>query len=106
MRNIFPCITYLLKDVIVDFLSFRTGMSHSEIISQLPETIDVACHNSDSSCTISGPTADVDKFVIELKSKGVFAKSVNVGNIAYHSRYIQPAAPILMKYLKEVSQIL
>ncbi|XP_072160122.1 fatty acid synthase isoform X1 [Bemisia tabaci] len=78
------------------------GMSHSEIRNQLPETIDVACHNSDTSCTISGPTEDVEKFVVELKSKGIFAKSVNVSNIAYHSRYIQPAAPILMKYLKEV----
>nr|XP_018896886.1 PREDICTED: fatty acid synthase-like [Bemisia tabaci] len=78
------------------------GMSHSEIINQLPETIDVACHNSDTSCTISGPTEDVEKFVAELKSKGIFAKSVNVSNIAYHSRYIQPAAPILMKYLREV----
>lgn len=46
---------------------------------------------------------DVEKFVAELHSKGIFAKAVNVGNIAYHSRYIQPAGPLLLKYLREVS---
>ncbi|CAH0395941.1 unnamed protein product [Bemisia tabaci] len=78
------------------------GMSYGDIVKQLPESIDVACRNSNSSCTISGPAADVEKFVSELTSQKVFARSVNVANIAYHSRYIQPAAPVLLKYLKEV----
>ena len=44
----------------------------------------------------------MNTFVAELKSKGIFAKLVNVSNIAYHSRYIKPAAPKLLQYLKEV----
>lgn len=68
----------------------------------LPPGIDVACHNSSSSCTISGPTKDVEDFVAQLKEKKIFAKSVNVSNIAYHSRYIKPAAPTLLKYLQKV----
>lgn len=79
-------------------------MGHNDIVNQLPESIDVACRNSSSSCTLSGPAEDVKKFVSELSAKGVFAKGVNVANIAYHSRYIQPAGPILLKYLKEVSK--
>lgn len=80
-------------------------MSYGDIVNQLPESIDVACRNSDSSCTISGPAEDVEKFVSELTSQKVFARSVNVANIAYHSRYIQPAAPVLLKYLKEVRNL-
>lgn len=68
----------------------------------VPPTIEVACHNGPDSCTISGPTDDMEVFVKELQTKGVFARLVNVSNIAYHSRYIKPAAPLLLNYLKEV----
>jgi fatty acid synthase len=62
----------------------------------------VACHNGPDSSTISGPTEDMEKFVKELQDQGTFARLVNVANIAYHSRYIKPAAPGLLKYLKEI----
>nr|XP_018896779.1 PREDICTED: fatty acid synthase-like [Bemisia tabaci] len=88
-------------DLIKGMMS-AVGMSGNNISTLLPPSIDVACQNSASSCTISGPAADVENFVTELKSKGIFAKSVNVGNIAYHSRYIQPASQLLLKYLKEI----
>ncbi|XP_075231646.1 fatty acid synthase-like [Lycorma delicatula] len=68
----------------------------------LPESIDIACHNSADSCTLSGPAEDVDKYISELKKRNIFAKLVNVADIAYHSRYIAPAAPALLKYLKDV----
>jgi hypothetical protein len=44
----------------------------------------------------------VKTFVTHLEEKGVFARVVNVSNIAYHSRYIKPAAPRLLNYLKKV----
>ncbi|XP_034238382.1 fatty acid synthase-like [Thrips palmi] len=78
------------------------GMSCAEAEAVLPPTIDVACHNSADNCTISGPTADVDQFVEELKEKNVFARTVNVSNIAFHSRYVQPAGPVLESYLRKV----
>lgn len=67
-----------------------------------PSTIEVACHNGPDSCTISGPTEDMEIFVKELQDRGMFARLVNVSNIAYHSQYIKPAAPLLLKYLKNV----
>lgn len=70
--------------------------------SKLPPTIEVACHNGPDSCTLSGPREDMEKFVAELQAQGVFARLVNVGNIAYHSQYIKPAAPLLFEYLKAV----
>jgi len=78
------------------------GLGYNEIKDRLPHDIEVACHNAFDSSTLSGPTASVSSFVEQLKSEGVFAKLVNVSNIAYHSQYIKPAAPILLKYLKEV----
>ncbi|KAL6953873.1 fatty-acid synthase system [Sarracenia purpurea var. burkii] len=79
-----------------------TGKGYNEIKGVLPETIEVACHNSDSSCTLSGPAEDVEKYVQELQHQKIFAKAVNVANIAYHSKHIAPAAPNLLARLKEV----
>ena len=69
----------------------------------LPPEIDVACHNSASSSTISGPADLVKQFVSDLQKRKIFARAVNVANIAYHSRYIQPAAPFLLESLQKVS---
>ncbi|VVC29220.1 Hypothetical protein CINCED_3A006213 [Cinara cedri] len=78
------------------------GLGYNQIKDRLPHDVEVACRNSDSSCTISGPVESINTFVAQLKSEGIFAKSVNVGGIAFHSRYIKPASPVLLKYLKEV----
>lgn len=68
----------------------------------IPDTVDVACNNGPDSCTISGPPQDVEKVVNELISKKIFCKLVNVANIAYHSRYIQPAGPIFLNHIKSL----
>ncbi|XP_050423204.1 fatty acid synthase-like [Adelges cooleyi] len=78
------------------------GLGYQTIKSKLPSDIDVACHNSGESCTISGPTKSIIDFVEQLKSQNVFARSVNVSNISFHSRYIQPAGPTLFKYLRKI----
>ncbi|XP_046820195.1 fatty acid synthase-like [Vespa crabro] len=78
------------------------GLGYEEVRHLCPEDIDVACHNSSDSSTISGPTESIKAFVKELQEKGIFAKTVPTSNIAYHSRYIAPAGPKLLKYLQEV----
>lgn len=78
------------------------GVGYNAIKSKLPPTIEVACHNGPDSATLSGPREDMEKFVAELQAQGIFARLVNVANIAYHSRYIKPAAPFLLKYLQDV----
>ncbi|XP_052124575.1 fatty acid synthase-like, partial [Frankliniella occidentalis] len=78
------------------------GLGYQDVLPRLPPTIDVACHNSSTSCTLSGPAQDVESFVRKLSDEGVFARAVNVSDIAYHSRYIQHAAPHLLQHLKEV----
>jgi len=81
---------------------YCAGLGYDHVKDMLPPDIDVACHNSPQSSTISGPVDSVKRFVTHLEEKGVFARVVNVANIAYHSRYIQPAAPHLLNYLKKV----
>ncbi|KAL1453121.1 hypothetical protein WDU94_007293, partial [Cyamophila willieti] len=80
------------------------GLGYNQMKEMLADypSIEIACHNASDSCTLSGPTADVEAMVEKLVADGVFARSVNVANIAYHSRYIAPAAPKLLEYLKEV----
>ncbi|KAJ4428213.1 hypothetical protein ANN_24228 [Periplaneta americana] len=78
------------------------GLGRNQVKNIVPPEVDVACHNSETSCTISGPVEPVKKFVAELQRRGIFARVVNVANIAYHSRYIQPAAPALLNYLTEL----
>lgn len=72
----------------------------------LPDGIEVACHNSADSCTLSGPADKVNEFVDKLKKDGVFARAVNVANIAYHSKHIVPMAPKLFEYLSKVCKTL
>ncbi|KAI4475747.1 hypothetical protein M0804_014115 [Polistes exclamans] len=78
------------------------GLGYKQIKNLIPEDIDVACHNGSESSTISGPTESINSFVKELQKKGIFAKTVPTGNIAFHSRYISPAGPKLLEYLKKV----
>nr|XP_037872251.1 fatty acid synthase isoform X3 [Bombyx mori] len=78
------------------------GIGYQEISKMCPPSIEVACHNSSQSSTVSGPAQDMKQFIAELVAKGIFAKEVPCSNIAYHSRYIAEAGPGLLKYLKEV----
>lgn len=78
------------------------GLSYAKIKDRLPESIEVACHNSFESTTISGPKADVTKFVDELKSAGIFAREVQCSNIPYHSKYIAEMGTKLLRKLKAI----
>lgn len=78
------------------------GLGYKKIIQRVPATIDVACHNGPDSSTISGPDAEITKFVAELKTQGVFAKEVPCSNIAYHSKYIADMGPNLLARLSKV----
>lgn len=69
-----------------------------QIVNQCPPEIDIACHNSFESSTISGPADKMKEFVGELTKRGIFAKEVPCANIAYHSRYIAHCGKYLVDY--------
>ncbi|CAB0019444.1 unnamed protein product [Nesidiocoris tenuis] len=78
------------------------GMGYEQIRGELPEGVEIACHNSKESCTLSGPSEDVAAYIEKLKARGVFARLVNVGNIAFHSKHMKPAGKLLLEMLGEV----
>ncbi|XP_051174620.1 fatty acid synthase-like [Leptopilina boulardi] len=78
------------------------GLGYEEIKNLCPPDIDVACHNSGNSSTISGPIDSMKAFVAHLTANKIFVKEVACSNIAFHSRYIAPAGEKLRKYLQEI----
>lgn len=78
------------------------GLGYKKIVGMLPPGIELACHNSADSSTISGPADLVRDFVAKLKAEGIFAKEVNSSNIPYHSSYIAPIGEKLKRYLSRV----
>ncbi|CAH0402645.1 unnamed protein product [Chilo suppressalis] len=78
------------------------GMGHKNVSKICPAEIEVVCHNSANSSTISGPEKSVKDFVELLRKEGVFAKEVQCSNIAYHSRYIAGAGPEFLKLSQQV----
>jgi len=79
-----------------------TGLGPEQAKKLCPPDIEVACHSGPNFCILSGPAESMTKFVKTLQEQGVFAMEVNCGNIAYHSKYISSAGPLLLKHLKQV----
>lgn len=69
---------------------------YSQIQSICPPEIDIACHNSSTSSTISGPAEAMKMFVNQLTKQQYFAKEVACNNIPFHSRYIAHAGNFFM----------
>lgn len=78
------------------------GINHKEVKKLLPTDIDIACHNSVDSTTISGPADSVRAFVKDLTAKNVFAREVACSGIPLHSRYIAEMGSHLLTKLNEV----
>jgi len=94
------------NDSFSHFNALFSGVGYNEAKDMLPPDVFVACRNSKSSCTISGPTESVEKVIESFKEKKIFVRGVNVSNIAYHSPYIKPAAPFLHEALLRVRNFL
>lgn len=78
------------------------GLSWELCQRRCPPDVAPACHNASDNVTISGPVASIEKFVAELTAEGIFARRVNSSGIAFHSKYIAAAAPLLRKSLEKV----
>lgn len=78
------------------------GLSYEQIKDRLPSSIEVACHNSPDSATISGPKADVENFVAKMVEEKIFARNVPCAGVAYHSQYISEMGPKLLAKMREI----
>lgn len=79
----------------------ESGLSHEEL-RNLPPNVEVACHNADDNCTISGPLEEVQLYLEELKRQNVFVRAVNSNNVAYHSKQVLPLAPFVLENISKV----
>ncbi|XP_017099797.2 fatty acid synthase [Drosophila bipectinata] len=78
------------------------GLSWDEIAAHLPKDCYPVCHNSDDNCTVSGPTASMDAAIKSLAAEGIFVREVGSGGYAFHSPYIEGAAPMLRRNLEKL----
>ncbi|XP_039755412.1 fatty acid synthase [Pararge aegeria] len=78
------------------------GLSWDECAARCPPDVVPACHNAADSVTVSGPPEAVERFAAQLSSEGVFARRVNSSGVAFHSKYIAAAAPLLRRSLERV----
>ncbi|KAJ0178567.1 hypothetical protein K1T71_006390 [Dendrolimus kikuchii] len=78
------------------------GLSWEECAARCPPDVAPVCHNAGHNVTVSGPIDSVEKFVAELVAENVFARRVNSSGLAFHSKYIATAAPLLRRNLKRV----
>ncbi|KAG5669844.1 hypothetical protein PVAND_000135 [Polypedilum vanderplanki] len=78
------------------------GMHYKELEPILPAEIDIACHNSHESTTISGPKESVLEFINKMTKDGIFAKEVACAGIPFHSRYISKVSDEMYKNFSEI----
>ena len=93
-----------LETEIINGAMAAVGLGHEELKDMLIDGcgIEIACHNSLTSSTISGPSELIAAFIEQLKEKKIFVKEVNSSNIPYHSSYISQMGPKLLARLKEI----
>lgn len=87
---------------VVEGAMAAVGLSYENIKDIVPESIEVACHNSPNSSTISGPRPDIDRFVAELQEQKIFVRDVPCSGIAYHSKYIAEMGPKLLQRMEAI----
>lgn len=78
------------------------AMCFDDLKKILPAGIEIACHNSSESCTISGDVESVAAFVKRVKADGNLAKVVDSSGIAFHSTYIAHCGSILREKLNKI----
>lgn len=86
---------------VVDGKMAVVGKTLDELRRIKPEDIDIACHNSPSLFTISGPKKSIEDFVSKLSSEKVFARDV-ASPLPFHSRYIAGVGPLLREKLEKI----
>lgn len=72
-------------------LMAATGLSAEQVVERTAGTnVVLACDNSPSSTTVSGPAEDVRAFLKELDAEGIFARALETNGVPYHSPTLEP----------------
>lgn len=102
LKAAYYCGIAILNSKIALGAMATVGLGYNKIKDILPVNVEVAWHNSQNSCTISGLKESVEQFVLKLKSKDISTQIINVLNIPYHTKFIEKAIPSMIEYLKKI----
>lgn len=78
------------------------GMGYRKLSQILPAGIEIASHNGLDSSIISGPTTEMNKFILLLKTKSIFVESLSLPKLAYHSSHIKHLETELLVALNKI----
>ncbi|KAJ8668382.1 hypothetical protein QAD02_010045 [Eretmocerus hayati] len=78
------------------------GLGFKDLKDVCPPGITIACHNSSTSSTISGPTDLVKAVMLKLQENKIFVKEVPTNNVPFHSQYIKDMGPKYLAYLRKI----
>lgn len=101
LKAAYYCGLAVLNSKIAPGAMATVGLGYNQIKDTLPVNVEVACHNSQNSCTISGLKESVEQFVLKLKSKNIATQIINV-NTPYHTKFIEKAIPSIIENLKKI----
>ncbi|CAB3255958.1 unnamed protein product [Arctia plantaginis] len=97
------CRSQAIKENLqIEGLMVAVGLGYKQMLDICPPEIDIACHNSSESTTLSGPADIMRKFMKDLNDRGIFAREVPSGGIAYHSRYIAHCGSEFLRRLNKI----
>ncbi|KAI4476144.1 hypothetical protein M0804_013834 [Polistes exclamans] len=90
-----------MGDLLIKIPIFAESIKKCDVVLR-PRVYDIVHIICDKDPTIYDNIINCLLGIAAIQKKGIFAKTVPSGNIAFHSRYISPAGPKLLEYLKKV----
>ncbi|KDN71930.1 putative KR domain-containing protein [Colletotrichum sublineola] len=79
------------------------GLSREAVLKYLSHGVSVACVNSPSNVTLSGPVDDIDAIAETLDKAHIFARKLSV-KVAYHSRFMEVVATDYHNLIRDISK--
>ncbi|WDK19629.1 KR domain-containing protein [Colletotrichum graminicola] len=79
------------------------GLSRDAVRGYLSQGVSVACVNSPSNVTLSGPVTEIDAIAEALDKAQVFARKLSV-KVAYHSRFMEVVAAEYHDLIRDISK--
>lgn len=74
-----------------------------KVKEQLPDGVEVICHNSNNKVTVFGPEEKVKHLVSQLMAEGITVTDVKYDDIGLHSPVVEKVVPIFRAKMKQVN---
>ncbi|GLV38468.1 Fatty acid synthase 3 [Carabus blaptoides fortunei] len=75
---------------------------YENVKKYLASGLEIAAHNSEKNCIVSGPLPKMKEFVKKMEKQGIKVEEIDSKNICLHSSYVKDIATAVLKQLKEL----